>query len=110
MSMASAVREAIRTPARMESENVRDQHLEAGDRTMSPAFWPSRRAIVAQGPGDWLAGFNAGLRGDAYIYPANVQDRPAWSAGFIEGAAQRLRHLARIRVTLPFALPLWWQP
>jgi hypothetical protein len=26
------LREAIRTPARMESENLRDQHLEAGGR------------------------------------------------------------------------------
>jgi hypothetical protein len=109
--MASAVREAIRTPARMESENVRDQHLEAGDHTMSPALQCLRRAKAAQGPADWLSGINAGLRGDAYIYPANVQDRLAWSAGFIEGAGRRLQRLARTRIAPPsFALPLWWQP
>jgi hypothetical protein len=104
--MASAVREAIRTPVRMESKNVRDQHLDAGERTVSPALRRLHRVKVAQGPGDWLAGFNAGLRGDVYIYPANVQDRPAWSAGF-----QRLQRLARIQITPPsFAPPLWWHP
>jgi len=109
--MASAVREAIRTPARMESKNVRDQHLEAGERTVSPAFWRVPRATAAQGPGNWLVGFNAGLRGDVYIYPADAQGGLTWSAGFIEGAAQRLQHLALIRIALPsFALPLWWQP
>jgi hypothetical protein len=109
--MASAVREAIRTPARMESENACDQHLAAGERTASPAFRRVPRATVAQGPGNWLAGFNAGLRGDAYIYPADVQDRLAWSAGFIEGVARRLQRVARIRIAPPsFALPLWWQP
>jgi hypothetical protein len=108
--MASAVREAIRTPARMESKNVRDQHLEAGERTVSPAFRRLHRVKVAQGPGGWLAGFNAGLRGDAYIYPAGVPNRLTSSAGFIEGAAQRLQRVARIRITLRFALPLWWQP
>ena len=109
--MASAVREAIRTPARMESKNVCDQHLEAGERTVSPAFRHLHRVKVAQGPGDWLAGFHAGLGGRAYTYPADVQDRLAWSAGFIEGAAQRLHHLARIRIAPPsFALPIWWQP
>jgi hypothetical protein len=109
--MASAAREAIRTFARMESENVCDQHLEAGDRTVSSAFQRLHSAKVAQGPADWLGGFNACLRGDAYIYPANVQDGLAWSAGFIEGVSQRLQRLARIRVAPPsFALPLWWQP
>jgi hypothetical protein len=92
----------------MESENVCDQHLEAGDRTVLPAFRPFCRTKVAQGPGDWLAGFNAGVRGDAYIYPAGVQNRLTWSAGFIEGAAQHLQRVARIRTR--FALPLWWQP
>ena len=67
--MASAVREAIRTPARMESENVRDQHLEAGGRIVSPAFWRLHHAKVAQVPPDWSAGFNTALRGDAYIHP-----------------------------------------
>jgi hypothetical protein len=86
--MASAVREAIRTRARMESENVCDQHLEAGGRTASLAFRRLHPAKVAQRPADWLAGFNA------------------W---FIEGAAQRLQRLARIRVSPSFALPLWWQ-
>jgi hypothetical protein len=108
--MASAVREAIRTRAPMESENVCDQHLEAGERTVSPTSRCLCRATVAQGPGDWLAGFDAGLRGDAYIYPAGVQNRVTWSAGFIEGAAQRLRRHPRIRITLWFAAPLWWQP
>jgi hypothetical protein len=108
--MASAVREAIRTRVRMESENVCDQHLEAGDGSMSPAIWRLRRATVAQDPGDWLAGLRAGPRGDAYIYPADVRNRPTWSAGFIEGAAQRLKHLAGNRITPRFALPLWWQP
>ena len=68
------------------------------------AFAPAK---VAQGPGDWLGGFNAGLRGDAYIYPTDVQDRLTWRAGFIEGAAQRLQRLARIRITPRFARPMW---
>jgi hypothetical protein len=104
--MASAVREAIRTRSRMESENVCDQHLRVGDRTMSPALRCLRRAKAAEGPGNWLSGFEAGFRGNSYIYPADVQDRLAWSAGFIEGAARRLQSLARIRI----ALPLWWRP
>jgi hypothetical protein len=108
--MASAEREAIRTRARMESENVCDQHPEAGDHTLSPGFWRLRQTPVAQGPGDWLAGFNAGLRGDAYIYPAGVRDRVTWSAGFIEGAARRLQRDARIRITPWFAPLLWWLP
>jgi hypothetical protein len=109
--MASAVREAIRTLARMESENMRDQHLEAGDRTMSPVLRCLRQPEIAQGPADGLGGFSAGLRGDVYIYPAHVQDGLTWSAGFIEGVAQRLQRLARIRiVSASFALPLWWQP
>jgi hypothetical protein len=108
--MASAVREAIRTPARMESENVRDQHLESGDQAVSPAFRRVPRATVAQGPGNWLAGFEAGFRGNSFIYPTDVRDRLAWSAGFIEGAAHRLQDHARIRITPRFALPLWWRP
>ena len=95
----------------MESENMRDQHLRGGGRIVSPAFRCLRGAAVVQGPGDWLAGFNGGLRGDAYIYPADVSDRLTWSVGFIEGVAQRLERLARIRIAPPsFALPLWWQP
>jgi hypothetical protein len=108
--MASAEREAIRTRARMESENLCDQHLAAGDHTLSPAIWRLRRARIAQGPGDWLAGLRAGLRGDAYIYPAGVQNRLTWSAGFIEGPAQRVQRQVRIRVTPWFALLLWWLP
>jgi hypothetical protein len=109
--MASAVREAIRTPARMESKNVRDQQLEAGDGTMSPALRCLRRAEVAQGPADWLGGFKAGLRGDAYIYPADVRDRRTSGTGFIEAVAQRLQRLARIRIATPsLAVLLWWQP
>jgi hypothetical protein len=122
--MASAVREAIRTPARMESENVCDQHLEAGGRIVSPAFRRLRRAKVAQDTADWLAGFEAGLRGDCYVYPAEVRDRLAWALGFVEGRAQqarpqggsqeggnvdrrqRLHRLAGIRVTSRFAPPL----
>jgi hypothetical protein len=92
----------------MESENLRDQHLEAGGRIVSPAFRCLHRVNVAQGSGGWLAGFNAGLRGDAYIYPAGVRDRLTWSAAFIEGAAQRLQHLARVCMRRRFALPLWW--
>ena len=91
MSMASAVREAIRTPARMESKNVCDQHLEAGGRTVSPAFRRLHRAKVARDPADWLAGFEAGLRGDCYVYPAEVRDRLAWASGFVEGRAQQAR-------------------
>jgi hypothetical protein len=94
----------------MESENVCDQHLEADDRTVSPASKRLRRAKVAQGPGDSLAGFNAGLRGDAYIYPTGVQNRLTWSAGFIEGAAQRLQRRTRICITPRLALPLWGRP
>jgi hypothetical protein len=104
--MASAEREAIRTRARMESQNVRDQHLEAGDRTVSPVFRRLHRK-VAHGPGGWLAGFKSALQGDPYIYAADVRDRLTWTAGFIEGADQRL---ARIRITPRFVLPLWWQP
>jgi hypothetical protein len=89
--MASAEREAIRTPARMEPEKVCDQHLEAGGRILSPAFQRLRRAKVAQDTADWLAGFDAGLRGDNYVYPAEVRDRLAWSWGHIEGRAQRDR-------------------
>jgi hypothetical protein len=112
--MASAVREAIRTPARMESENVCDQHLEAGGRIVSPAFRRLHRAKVAQDPGDWLAGFEASLRGDCYVYSAEVRDRLAWTSGFVEGRAQhggdfrqRLQRLASIRVAPRFARPLW---
>ena len=105
--MASAVREAIRVPARMESENMLDQHLRAGSHILSPAFRRLRRAKVAPGPGDWLVGFNAALRGDAHIYPADVGDCLTWRAGFIEGAAQRLQRLARIRITPRFARPMW---
>ena len=108
--MASAEREATRTRARMESENLCDQHLEAGDRTVSPAFKRLRGADVVQGPGDWLAGLRAGLGGDAYIYPADVRHRLIWSAGFIEGTAQRLQRHARIRITPWFALPPRWRP
>jgi hypothetical protein len=123
--MASAEREAIRTPARMESENVRDQHLEAGGRIVSPAFRRLHRAKVAQDPAEWLAGFDAGLKGDCYVYPAEVRDRLAWASGFVEGRAQqarphggsqegdnidcrqRLQRLAGIRITPRFARPLW---
>jgi hypothetical protein len=87
--MASAEREAIRTPARMEPENLRDQHLEAGGRTVSPAFGRLHRTKVAQDPADWLAGFEAGLRGDCYVYPAEVPDRLAWASGFVEGRGQQ---------------------
>jgi hypothetical protein len=94
----------------MESENVCDQHLEAGDHTVSLAFQRLPPAKFAQGPADWLAGFNAGLRGDAYVYPADVRHRLIWSAGFIEGTAQRLQRHARIRITPWFALPPRWRP
>ena len=87
--MASAEREAIRTLARMEPENLRDQHLEAGGRTVSLAFRHLRRAKVAQDAADWLACFEAGLRGDCYVYPAEVRDRLAWASGYIEGKAHQ---------------------
>jgi hypothetical protein len=106
--MASAGREAICTHVRMESENSRDQHLEAGRPIVSPAVYRLRPAKVARAPGDWLAGFNAGLRGDAYIYLAGVQNRLNGSAGFIEGASQRLQRLAPMPITPRFALPPWW--
>jgi hypothetical protein len=123
--MASAVREAIRTPARMESENVRNQHLEAGGRIVSPAFRRLHRTKVAQDPADWLAGLEAGLRGDCYVYWAGVRDRLACAAGFVEGRAQQarpqggsqegdnvdrrqpLQRLAGIRITPRFARPQW---
>jgi hypothetical protein len=120
--MASAVREAIRTPARMEPEKVCDQHLEAGGRIVSPVFRRLHRAKVAQDPADWVAGFEAGLRGDCYVYPGKVRDRLAWASGFVEGRAQqarphgegdnvdcrqRLQRLADIRITPRFAQPLW---
>jgi len=89
--MASAVREAIRTPARMESKKVRSQHLKAGGRIVSPAFWRLPGPEAAQNPGDWLAGFEAGLRGDSYVYPAEARSRLAWASGYIEGKAQRGR-------------------
>jgi hypothetical protein len=122
ISMASAEREAIRTPARMESENVCDQHLETGGHNVSPALRRLHRAKVAQGPADWLVGLEAGLRGDCYVYPAKVRDRLAWALGFIEGRAQqarpqqegdnvgrrqRLQRLAGIRITPRLARPLW---
>jgi hypothetical protein len=93
--MASAEREAIRTLARMESKNLRDQHLEAGGRTVSPAIRRLHRAKVTQDPADWLAGFEAGLRGDPYVYPAEAGDRFAWHAGYIEGIGERAARLAR---------------
>jgi hypothetical protein len=123
--MPNATGEAIRTPARMESENVRDQHLEAGGRIVSPALRRLHRAKVAQDPTDWLAGLEAGLRGDCYVYPAEVRDRLAWASGFVEGRAhqarphgrsqegdnvdcrQRLQRLASIRIRPRFARPLW---
>jgi hypothetical protein len=123
--MASAVREAIRTPARMEPEKACDQHLEAGGSTVSPALRRLRRAKVAQDPADWLAGFEAGLRGDCYVYPAEVRDRLAWALGFVEGRAQQarpqggsqegddfdrrqpLQRLVCIRITPRFARPRW---
>jgi hypothetical protein len=97
---------------------------QAGGHIVSPAFRRLRRAEVAQDLGDWLAGFNAGLRGNSYVYPADVEDRLAWSAGFIEGRAQQagpqvgsqegdnvdrrqpLQRLACIRITW-FARPRW---
>jgi hypothetical protein len=122
--MASAEREAIRTLARMESENVCDQHREAGGRIVSPAFPRLHRAKVAQDPADWLAGFEAGLQGDCYVYPAEVRDRLAWASGFVEGRAQqtgpqeggkvdclqRLQRSAGIRITPRFARPLGLRP
>jgi hypothetical protein len=58
---------------------------------------------------DWHAGFQAGLHGESYVYPLNC-DEVSWRAGFIEGAAHRLRRLAAIRVTLAYARSLWALP
>jgi len=82
--MASAEREPTRAPARVESESVRDQHLEAGGCILSPAFWRFHRAEVAQDPAYRLAGFDAALRGCNCAYPSWVHD-------FIKDAAQRAR-------------------
>jgi hypothetical protein len=109
--MARRSQQRTRMHACVQAKGKSDQRLKAGDRTVSPVFWHLRQAKVAQESGDWLAGFNAGLRGYAYIYPADVRDRLTWSAGFIEGAAQRLQHHARIRITPRLALqPWWWHP
>jgi hypothetical protein len=106
--MARRSQQRTRMHACVQAKGRSDQHLEAGDHIVSPATWCLRRATS---PGDWLVGFSAGLRGDAYIYPLGVQNRLTWSAGFIEGAAQRLQRLARTRIAPRlFALPLWWRP
>jgi hypothetical protein len=89
--MPNATGEAIRTPARMEPENVRDQHLDTGGRIVSSAFRLLGRVKIARGAAVWLAGFEAGVSGDNYVYPAGVRDRLAWASGFIEGKAQRDR-------------------
>jgi hypothetical protein len=114
-AMASAEREPTRAPARVESESVRDQHLGAGGRILSPAFWRFHRAKVAQNLAGWLAGLNAGLLGGS----------PTEACDCIEDAAQRvggesqegndclegLRHLARFGLTPQLARPLWdWGP
>jgi hypothetical protein len=102
----------------MESKNAPDQHLEAGGRIVSPAIWRLHRAKVAQDPADWLTGFEAGIRGDCYVYPAKVRDRLAWASGFVEGRAHqarlhnidsrhRLQRLAGIRITSQIARPSW---
>jgi hypothetical protein len=70
-AMASAEREPTRAPARVESQSVRDQHLGAGGRILSPAFWRFHRAKVAQDLAGWLAGLNAGLVGGC---PIGVRD------------------------------------
>jgi hypothetical protein len=112
--MASAEREPTRAVARVESESVRDQHLGAGGRIVSLAFWRFHRAEIAQDPAHWLVGLNAGLRGCNYVYPTGLRD-------FIEGAAlrvregndgrKRLRHLASFRLSRRFGRPLWdWGP
>jgi hypothetical protein len=94
----------------VQAKGKSNQHLEAGDYTVSPAIWRLRRTTAAHGRGDWLGGFHAGLRGDTYVYPTDVRNRLIWSAGFIEGAAQRLQRHARIRITPWFAVLLWWLP
>jgi hypothetical protein len=109
--MARRSQQRTRMHACVQAKGKSDQHLETGDSTMSPGSRCLRRAEAAQGPGNWLSGFEAGFRGNSYIYPADVPDRLAWSAGFIEGVAQRLQRLARIRIAPPsFTLPLWWRP
>jgi hypothetical protein len=108
MAQRSLQRTRMRTCVQAKGKS--DQHLEAGDHTVSPAFRHLQPAKVVHDPSLWLAGFNAGLRGDPYIYPADVRDRLTWSAGFIEGAARRLKGLASMGITPRFALPPWWQP
>ena len=58
---------------------------------------------------DWHAGFEAGMRGEPYVHPWDF-NVTIWRAGFIEGAAHRLRRLAAIRVTLAYARSLWALP
>jgi hypothetical protein len=116
--MASAAREAIRAFAWMEPKKACDQHLEASGRIVSLAFRRLHRAKVTQDPADWLAGFEAGLRGDCYVYPAEVRDRLAWASGFVEGRAQQTGpqqegynvdclRWASIRITPRFPRPFW---
>jgi hypothetical protein len=85
--MASASREAIRTRARMESENVCDQHLEASDRVVSLAFTRFCRR-KRQGALAWLSGFRAGSYGAPYVRPLGTLDPQAL---FIEGRSHRGR-------------------
>jgi hypothetical protein len=87
--MASAEREAIRTRTRMESENVCDQHLEAGDRLVSPAFVRLCSTNKAQGTLAWLSGFRAGFYGAPYVRPLGTLDPQVWAWGYIEGAGHR---------------------
>jgi hypothetical protein len=88
--MASASREAIRTRARMESENVCDQHLEASDSVVSLALTRFCRR-KRQGALAWLSGFRAGFYGAPYVRPHGALDPQVWVIGFIEGRGSRGR-------------------
>jgi hypothetical protein len=89
--MASAVREAIRTPARMEPEKACDQHLEVGGRVVSPASERLCCLNRAQGALAWLSGFRAGFYGSTFVWPLGTLDPQIWAAGFIEGRGHRTR-------------------
>ena len=41
----------------------------------------------------WRTGFEVGRRGDPYVIPAEIADRPAFTAGFIEGVAWRIHDM-----------------
>ncbi|MNS54386.1 hypothetical protein D3C72_871770 [compost metagenome] len=49
---------------------------------------------VQQDPTAWREGFDAGRRGDPLMscpYPATTEQALAWSSGYVEGKAARLK-------------------